>query len=80
MTIRRPPIPSGEDWKGWATQIYRYLADEQSGTPQRKPLRPATLLPTASPSEDGVIMWDANLKAVVVSRDGEWRPLQEVTP
>lgn len=77
MSIRRPPSPFGDDWKVWATQVLRYLAEEQSAAPPRKPVRLAHLTPTSVASEDGIMMWDAQQKRVVVSRDGAWRTIQE---
>ena len=78
MTVRRPPAPTGGDWKPWAEQVYRYLADQQAAPVQ------ATTLPRLTPQsragQDGILLWDAENNRVVVSRAGAWRPLQEVTP
>ena len=77
MSIRRPPVPFGDSWKAWADQIYRYLAEEQSGAPTRRPVALAHLTPNSRASQDGLLLWDATNKRVVVSRDGEWRKLAE---
>jgi len=75
MTIRRPPPPTGDDWKSWAAQLHRYLVDEQSGAPTRRPVALSQLLAGAAASEDGIVLWDAQNGYPVVSLDGEYRQI-----
>lgn len=77
MTVRRPPPPFGADWKGWANQLHRYLVDEQSGPPARRPVILQHLTPDSVASVDGMLLWDNENKRVVVSRDGAFRALGE---
>lgn len=77
MTLRRPPSPFGGDWKAWANQLHRFLVDQQSGQPERRPVSLSHLTPDSTATEDGVLLWDNTNKKVVVSRGGEFRALQE---
>ena len=76
MSIRKPPLPMA-DWKDWAMQVFRYLSEEQAGPTPRKAVLLSSLTSKSNPSQDGILLWDSVNKRVVVSRDGEWRPLQE---
>jgi hypothetical protein len=73
MSVRRPPVPSGADWKAWADQVYRYLAEEQATT-----RRPVALLQTSGAekaSADGVLLWDRDNQYPIVSLNGEYRQI-----
>ena len=78
MSIHRPPLPTGNDWKFWADQIHRYLLEQQStSVTDRKAVALAHRTPTSTATQDGLLMWDATLQRVVVSRGGQWRALRE---
>jgi len=73
VSVRRPPVPSGADWKAWADQVYRYLAEEQATT-----RRPVALLQTSGAekaSADGVLLWDRDNQYPIVSLNGEYRQI-----
>jgi hypothetical protein len=75
MTVRRPPAPNGSDWKAWAEQVYRYLADEQAGTTPRRAVALQQTVGGEKANEDGVLLWDRENKYPVVSLDGEYRQI-----
>jgi hypothetical protein len=75
MTVRRPPAPTGGDWKPWAEQIYRYLADQQAGTPERRPVALQALPTAGKASEDGIVLWDRENGYPVFSLNGEYRQI-----
>jgi hypothetical protein len=73
MSVRRPPVPNGADWKVWADQVYRYLAEEQAA-----PRRAVALLQTSGSekaSADGVLLWDRDNQYPIVSLNGEYRQI-----
>ena len=75
MTVRRPPPPFGGDWKNWANQLHRYLVDEQSGPPARRPVALSQLSSGSTATADGVVLYDAENGYPVVSVDGEYRQI-----
>jgi hypothetical protein len=73
MSVRRPPVPNGADWKVWADQVYRYLAEEQAA-----PRRAVALLQTSGSekaSADGILLWDRDNQYPIVSLNGEYRQI-----
>jgi hypothetical protein len=75
MTVRRPPIPTGADWKAWASQVYRYLAEEQSGAAPRRTVALRQTVGGERATEDGILLWDRENRYPVVSLDGEYRQI-----
>jgi hypothetical protein len=73
MTIRRPPAPTGNDWKAWADQIYRYLAEEQAGAAPRRAVALRQTVGGETAAEDGVMLWDRENGYPIVSLNGEYR-------
>ena len=66
MSVGLPP-PFGPDWKVWARQLSAYLARTAST------LRGYTA--DASPSQNGILLWDNVNGYPVVSKNNEWRQM-----
>jgi hypothetical protein len=66
MTARGFP-PLGEDWKRWAHTFTAYMGRAMSQL--------AFKYSGSVASEDGVLLWDAENKYPVVSKDGVWRQI-----
>lgn len=64
MSLGLPP-PFGPDWKVWARQLSAYLARTAST------LRGYTA--SASPNQNGILLWDDVNGYPVVSKNNEWR-------
>lgn len=75
MIFRRPPPPSGSDWRIWAEQVYRYLSDEQAGGPQRRAVALQQTVGDETANEDGIVLWDRQNGYPVVSYNGVYRQI-----
>ena len=73
--IRRPPAPTGDTDKLWPRRIYEYLVQKQREDKEPRATRLRAKLPDDRPVTDGIILYDREENAVVVSIGGQWRKI-----
>jgi len=74
-TLLSPLSPPAGDLKPWVEAAHNRLRTliERYNNPVAEPIQLATRTAQTRPSQDGIMMWDATLKAPVIAVDGVWK-------
>jgi len=64
MSAPVPPPPLGSSWKQWGESLNTFIVRTRD--------QPRYKTGGESASEDGILMWDRALNALVVSKNGVW--------
>ena len=66
------PVPNAGDIRSWMGAIQSYLRDLQAEALGPRPLQVEHRKANAKATQDGIIMWDASVGTLVVSKSGAW--------